>query len=107
MNFHIYQINVERTIPKDNRNELLKNFVFGLIGESGEVIDALKKNIFHGHELDRDNMVKEIGDTLWYLTAIASALNITMEEVAETNIDKLKKRYPSGFSHEASVNRND
>lgn len=80
-------------------------FVLGLGGEAGEVIDLVKKHIGHGHALDRDKLRTELGDVLWYVSAIAGALGFTLEEVAQANIDKLKKRYPDGFTTERSVNR--
>ncbi|MEX3621880.1 nucleoside triphosphate pyrophosphohydrolase family protein [Viridibacillus arvi] len=107
MNFKEYQTLAERTFPNDTQKNKLANFAMGLVGEGGEVVDGLKKHIFHGHELDRENIVKELGDTLWYLTGIASTLNITISEVAEKNITKLQKRYPNGFSVEDSVKRAD
>jgi NTP pyrophosphatase (non-canonical NTP hydrolase) len=78
---------------------------FGLAGESGEVVDEIKKVIFHGHFADRDRFKKELGDVLWYLTDIATTLGLTLSEIAEHNIEKLEKRYPNGFSSEDSINR--
>jgi NTP pyrophosphatase (non-canonical NTP hydrolase) len=77
----------------------------GLAGEAGEVVDYLKKVLGHGHPLDQDKVVKELGDVLWYVAEICSVLQLDMEEVAEANVKKLKKRYPDGFSKERSVNR--
>ena len=77
----------------------------GLAGEAGEVVDYLKKVVGHGHKLDRDKLVKELGDVLWYVAEICSAINADMSDVAQQNIDKLKDRYPDGFSSERSINR--
>ena len=77
----------------------------GLAGEAGEVVDYLKKVIGHGHKLEKDKLVKELGDVLWYVAEICSAIKVDMGDVAQHNIDKLKKRYPDGFSTERSVNR--
>lgn len=77
----------------------------GLAGEAGEVVDYLKKVVGHGHRLDKDTLVKELGDVLWYVAEICSAINVDMGDVAEKNIDKLQKRYPDGFSKERSINR--
>ena len=77
----------------------------GLAGEAGEVVDYLKKVVGHGHKLDRDKLVKELGDVLWYVAEICSAINADMSDVAQQNIDKLKARYPDGFSSERSINR--
>ena len=77
----------------------------GLCGEAGEVADYLKKIYGHGHQLDYVKLKKELGDVLWYLADICTKFGVSLDEVAQLNIDKLKKRYPSGFSVEASVNR--
>ena len=106
MNFHEYQKLAERTIPKEKWfNTKVSNFSMGLAGESGEIIDYLKKVIYHGHELDREHIKEELGDLLWYLSGLASIMNIDLNEIARKNIEKLKKRYPDGFSEEASKNR--
>ena len=90
---------------KLNKKEMLTNSVMGLCGESGEACDLVKKHLFHGHELDREALIKELGDVAWYLAEAAAALDISLDEVFERNIEKLKKRYPEGFSEEKSINR--
>ena len=87
--------------PKD----VLINGVMGLCGESGEVIDLVKKHLHQGHELDKAKLVKELGDVAWYLAEIAYALDVPLEEVLQGNIEKLKARYPEGFDSDRSVNR--
>lgn len=81
--------------------------VMGLNGEAGEVVDLLKKFVFHGHKFVKEDLVKELGDVLWYVALICDSLGITMEEVMEKNINKLKERYPEGFTEKASINRKD
>jgi NTP pyrophosphatase (non-canonical NTP hydrolase) len=83
----------------------LLNAILGLCGESGEIADHVKKSIFHGHDLDKEHLAKEFGDILWYVAQGCRALGYTLEEVMHMNIDKLKKRYPDGFSSDASKNR--
>ena len=90
------------TVPAPG--ELL-NGVLGLTGEAGEVADMVKKYIFHGHDLDIDALIKEIGDVCWYIALLCTAIGEDMESVMSKNIEKLKKRYPEGFSSEASINR--
>ena len=90
--------------PKTDR---LANFALGLTGEAGEVADIIKKHIFHGHAIDMDDLVKELGDVLWYVSQLADVLEVDLSEVASQNIDKLKKRYPDGFSEQDSQNRKD
>lgn len=87
-----------------NPGELL-NGALGLTGEAGETADMIKKYIFHGHELDREALVKELGDVCWYVALLCKAIDVSLEEVLTKNIDKLKARYPEGFSESASINR--
>ena len=89
--------------PKD----VLINGVMGLCGESGEAIDLVKKHLAQGHELNREQLAKELGDIAWYLAETATAIGYPLEEILQMNIDKLKKRYPEGFAVERSVKRNE
>jgi len=91
--------------PELSEKDVLINGVMGLCGESGEAIDIVKKHLFHGHELDREKLIKELGDVAWYLAETATALGVDLEEILRTNIEKLKKRYPEGFDSERSIRR--
>ena len=77
----------------------------GLCGESGEAVDIVKKHLFHGHPLDREALKKELGDIAWYLAETAYALDMPLEDIMKANIEKLKQRYPEGFSVRESINR--
>ena len=74
-------------------------------GIQGMVIDIVKKHLAQGHELDREGLIAELGDVAWYLAETAMALDVTLDEVLERNIEKLRKRYPEGFSTEQSLHR--
>ena len=91
--------------PELSKKDILINGVMGLCGESGEAIDIVKRWLAQGHELDREKLKKELGDVAWYLAETAYALDIPLEEVFQGNIDKLKKRYPEGFSAQRSIHR--
>lgn len=91
--------------PKLNKKEVLINSVMGLCGESGEAIDIVKKWLAQGHELDKEHLAKELGDIAWYLAEAATALDMSLEDILQANIDKLKKRYPEGFEKERSLAR--
>ena len=91
--------------PALNKKDVLINGVMGLCGESGEAIDIVKRHLAQGHELDREHLIKELGDVAWYLAETAFALDVSLEEVCQGNIDKLKARYPEGFSAERSIHR--
>lgn len=93
--------------PDLDKKDVLINGVMGLCGESGEAIDIVKKHLAQGHELDKEKLAKELGDVAWYLAETATAIGYDLEDIFQMNIDKLKKRYPEGFSVEKSVNRNE
>ena len=107
MNFSDYQRETMRTAGAQEGLDALAAFGLGIAGEAGEVADRVKKELFHGHAIDHAAMKKELGDVLWYLSALACLYGLTLEEVAQTNIDKLRKRYPNGFSTEDSLRRLD
>jgi NTP pyrophosphatase (non-canonical NTP hydrolase) len=77
----------------------------GLAGEAGEFANLIKKIAAHGHDISSEELMDELGDVLWYLAEAATACNIKLEDIAQYNIEKLKKRYPDGFSQERSINR--
>lgn len=77
----------------------------GLAGEAGEVVDNIKKAIFHRHGLNQGQLQKELGDVAWYLAGLCTKLGFSLEDVMRQNIDKLMERYPDGYSSEASINR--
>lgn len=91
--------------PELSPRDVLINSVMGLCGESGEAIDLVKKHLHQGHPLDREGLIKELGDIAWYLAEAATALDVSLEEIMERNIEKLKKRYPEGFSSAQSQRR--
>ena len=106
MTINEYQTLAMTTLnPALSRKDVLINGVMGLCGESGEAIDIVKKHLAQGHDLDREQLIKELGDIAWYLAETATALDVSLEEVFSRNIDKLKTRYPQGFSSEKSIHR--
>ena len=91
--------------PALSQKDVLINGVMGLCGESGEAIDIVKKHLAQGHPLDREKLIKELGDIAWYLAETATALDVALEEVLQGNIEKLRRRYPEGFETEHSLHR--
>lgn len=67
----------------------------GLCGESGELAEKVKRWMRSGN-LDKDGIIKEMGDVLWYLSALATDLDVSLEEVAHKNIEKLEDRSRRG-----------
>ncbi len=108
MNANEYQRLAMTTLnPALSKKDVLINGVMGLCGESGEAIDIVKKHLAQGHPLDRDKLVKELGDIAWYLAETAYALDVPLSQVLEQNIEKLRARYPEGFECEKSIHRSD
>ena len=106
MTINEYQELAMRTCnPELRGKDLLINGVMGLCGEAGEAIDLVKKHLAQGHALDRERLIKELGDIAWYLAETAAALDVTLEEVLCRNIEKLRQRYPNGFDSARSVQR--
>lgn len=109
MKMNEYQAMARRTSsthgPEEASYDKLINGVMGLCGEAGECIDVVKKMMFQGHELDTDKLIEELGDVLWYCAELAGGLGVSLEDVAQINIEKLQARYPEGFDAERSRNR--
>lgn len=106
MTINEYQALAMTTLnPELSKRDVLINGVMGLCGESGEAIDIVKKHLHQGHPLDKEKLAKELGDIAWYLAESAWALDIPLEDILQGNIDKLKKRFPEGFSTERSIQR--
>lgn len=100
-----YQALAARTINKDlnnAQNEL--HALHGMVSEVGEVHGIYQKS-YQGHELDEYEMMKELGDLLWFIAEYCTACGWTLEDIMQMNINKLKARYPEGFSEEKSINR--
>lgn len=101
-----YQTLAMRTANKwsDKQKQTLEGCL-GLVGETGEVVDLIKKHIYQGHSLNVTEFKKELGDVLWYVSYLADTYGLTLDDVMETNIKKLERRYPRGFEVNASVHR--
>ncbi len=92
----------------DPRAAMHWNAASGLASETGEINEIYKKAYFHGHPLDEATMIhlkKEQGDLFWYCMLHCFSNGWDPREILQMNIDKLKARYPDGFSTERSMNR--
>lgn len=104
--FEVYPTIVNMTRNRNiNELEELKNYLLGLNGEVGELTDIAKKVLYHGKEYNQVELMLEMGDVLYYLTAICNILNIDLSEVMMNNNAKLLARYEDGYSIEKSLNR--
>lgn len=80
----------------------------GVSGESGELLDAIKKWIFYNKTVDRENVVEELGDLEFYMEAIRSKMGISREETLKHNMEKLAERYKKyQYSDQAAIERAD
>lgn len=111
MKLNEYQELSKRTMPDyltwEDKRLAISNYSMGLAGESGEVIDILKKAVHHGHMLDVAEVKTELGDVLHYAAGLATMIGANLEDIAAGNIDKLLERFPNGFTAEDSINRID
>ena len=106
MQLNEYQVLAQRTSnPALDMKEHLFNGVLGLAGETGECADLVKKCFFQDGRDIREELKDEAGDVLWYIVEVISAMGWTLEEVAQHNVDKLRKRYPEGFDADRSLHR--
>lgn len=87
--------------PHDILSELspskvnLIHAVFGISGEAGELLDAVKKHVVYGKNLDYENVVEELGDLEFFLEMFRGELGISRDSVIQKNVEKLSKRYPN------------
>lgn len=80
--------------------------VLGLIGETGEIAEMVLEETLEGKGMpDKEKVKAELGDVLWYVSATAKVCGLTLEEIMQHNTDKLKARYPDGYSHNRSNNK--
>jgi len=97
MNFEKYQSKASKTALYPNRFSNLEYPTLGLAGEAGEVANIVKKiQRDFGGEITgeiRTKLKDELGDVLWYISACADELELTLEEIAEFNVEKLAKRH--------------
>lgn len=98
MDFNEYQKAAKRTLY--GNEQVLTNCALGLAGETGQVVDLVKNYTFRGKNLDRQELIHEMGDVLWYLSQVAEWANIPFDEVAQSNIKELNKRYPHGYENQ-------
>ncbi|HBY20977.1 MAG: hypothetical protein A2Y24_03670 [Clostridiales bacterium GWE2_32_10] len=89
----------------NNKKEKIIYAGLGLSGEAGELTDYIKKVMYHGHKLEKEKVIAELGDILWFVTYTASLFDSSLLEVAGSNLKKIYDRYPNGWDKEKSINR--
>ena len=104
--FTRYQEMAQRTARTDMFfRDRLAVAALGLVGEAAEVSERVKKHLGHGHDLDALAVLEELGDVLWYVAEMTTLVGAEMGVLAGMNLAKLRKRYPDGFTEEASRER--
>lgn len=97
----VYRAEVLRTyVGPDDRAGKLTLAALGLAGETGEVVDLIKKHLFQGHEIDAQRLRDELGDVLWYFMLLCEAMGYSLHDLMAANVEKLSRRYPNGFDAE-------
>lgn len=105
MTFDQYQELARRTANQElDWMEAKLHALHGIASEVGE-IHSIYQKAYQGHAIDVGAVAEEVGDLLWFVAELCDVLDVSMSAVARNNIEKLKKRYPEGFSEERSVHR--
>lgn len=100
-----YQKLAARTINQGLTSEGQKHHALhGMVGEIGE-IHSIYQKLYQGHSFEVDHMKSEVGDLLWFIAEYCTAKGWLLNDIMQTNIDKLKVRYPEGFDEDKSLHR--
>jgi len=92
----------DRIVSLDEKGANIERLLTGAVGinsEGGEIMEIVKKLVFQGKKWDDEtiyHLKRELGDVMWYVVQCLIALDTSMEEIVQMNVDKLKKRYPGG-----------
>lgn len=107
MTFDDYQRQARRTQNADLTDEQrLNHALHGLASEVGEIHGIFQK-VYQGHKIDDEDLVKELGDLLWFAAEFADAKRWSLGVVAERNLAKLWRRFPAGFDSVRSTHRSE
>ena len=95
----------ERTLIDKGHDLNLLHAAMGISTEAGELMDAFKRKIFYGKELDVVNVKEEVGDLMWYVAILLRELDLDFHELLQLNIDKLRARFPDKFTETDALQR--
>jgi NTP pyrophosphatase (non-canonical NTP hydrolase) len=99
---------VARLVKPLPKKEHLNHMALGVAGEAGELVDCIKKHTIYEKPLDRENLVEELGDLMFYMQGIMNKFALGVDEVIAANARKLMKRYETlQYSNEAAIARAD
>lgn len=95
-------------LAQNPENLRLVHMVMGLAGETGELVDSIKKQLMYGKTPDLANLKEECGDILWYMANLLDSIGSSFDEVMELNVSKLNTRFPEGkFTESLAKERQD
>lgn len=98
MNLNEYQEACKATAKKFESNKIeILTWGLGIAGEAGDVASCIKKTFAHDNDV-KEGIKENLGDALWYSAMICNFFGWKLEDVLKENIEKLKKRYPNGFT---------
>jgi len=101
MNLKEYQEACKKTAKEFATPETeIATWGLGVAGEAGDIASCIKKTFAHKNEAIKYGLKENLGDTMWYIAMICNFFNWDLEEVLNENIEKLRKRYPNGFTFE-------
>ena len=96
---------ISATMTPEKAN--LMHMAFGIAGEAGEILDAIKKHVVYNQPLDFENIIEELGDLEFFMKGTMQALCLGRQRILEANIKKLAKRYGEKYSDDAAKARKD
>lgn len=105
-----YVMRPDEDLARDQRyleNRELIHACMGLSGETGELVDLVKKSVNYGKPLDIEKLLNEAGDVIHYLARILDSYDFTLEHAKAANLDKLAARFPQGYTDKAAIERKD
>jgi NTP pyrophosphatase (non-canonical NTP hydrolase) len=106
MKFEEYREQVQRTCPSlGSPREDTIHMVLGIQTEAAELSDIVKKNLAYQKPIDWANFKEELGDLMWYIANLMNIHGLDSEDIFTRNIEKLKVRYPNGFTTDQAISR--
>lgn len=101
MDLKQYVKEAERTTAElDTKMTDNLHYTLGMVTESAEIADVFKKNLAYGKPIDWVNLQEEIGDVMWYIANFCRRNGFDLEKILDTNIEKLRARYPEKFTED-------
>lgn len=107
MKLNEFQVQALRTAKELEHYDALVHAALLATSEAGELATTVKAHVVYNKPLDSGNVIEELGDLLWTIAYMASLLNVSLDEVGEKCLEKLRKRYPDKYSDELAIARLD